>query len=123
MYLQQAQVKNYGSLSNRTAVKAGSVSTSDQAHMEQTTDEQTQCLKSTYVFAVYGKPILPNSSATPSPVPFLQGVSKGGEDGLDKHGGKGEGVDNSDGHVIAPPSVDNIPRPLSPTKLTPVGRY
>lgn len=91
MYLQQPQVKNYGSLSNRTAVKA-----------------------------VYGKPILPNSSATPSPVPFLQGVSKGGEDGLDKHGGKGEGVDNSDGHVIAPPSVDNIPRPLSPTKLTPV---
>uniref|UniRef100_A0A673BY95 Protein phosphatase 1, regulatory subunit 13Ba n=1 Tax=Sphaeramia orbicularis TaxID=375764 RepID=A0A673BY95_9TELE len=74
MYLQQPQAKNYGSLSNRTTVKA-----------------------------VYGKPILPTSSSSPSPVPFLQG---GGE--------------SSDGQNIPPPSVDNIPRPLSPTKLTPV---
>ncbi|KAK7904856.1 hypothetical protein WMY93_017463 [Mugilogobius chulae] len=89
MYLHQPQAKNYGSLSNRTAVKA-----------------------------VYGKPILPNSSASPSPVPFLHGGSKG-EDVPDKDGGK-PGVEGSDGHVIAPPSVDSIPRPLSPTKLTPV---
>lgn len=46
----------------------------------------------------------------------------GGEDVTDKEGGKGGG-ESSDGQVLPPPSVDNIPRPLSPTKLTPVGRY
>ncbi|XP_022606034.1 apoptosis-stimulating of p53 protein 1-like isoform X4 [Seriola dumerili] len=94
MYLQQPQAKNYGSLSNRTTVKA-----------------------------VYGKPILPTSSTSPSPVPFLQGggggVRAGGEDVTDKEGAKGGG-ESSDGQIIPPPSVDNIPRPLSPTKLTPV---
>ncbi|XP_023279845.1 apoptosis-stimulating of p53 protein 1-like isoform X2 [Seriola lalandi dorsalis] len=95
MYLQQPQAKNYGSLSNRTTVKA-----------------------------VYGKPILPTSSTSPSPVPFLQGggggVRAGGEDVTDKEGAKGGGGESSDGQIIPPPSVDNIPRPLSPTKLTPV---
>nr|XP_020479108.1 apoptosis-stimulating of p53 protein 1-like isoform X3 [Monopterus albus] len=94
MYLQQPQAKNYGSLSNRTTVKA-----------------------------VYGKPILPTSSASPSPVPFLQGggVRAGGEDVTDKgRGGKGGGGESNDRQIIPPPSVDNIPRPLSPTKLTPV---
>ncbi|CAL9686274.1 unnamed protein product [Knipowitschia caucasica] len=84
MYLHQPQAKNYGSLSNR-AVKA-----------------------------VYGKPILPNSSASPSPVPFLHGGLKA-EDVPDKDGVRAEGSD-----AAAPPSVDSIPRPLSPTKLTPV---
>ncbi|KAM7376699.1 hypothetical protein PAMP_006412 [Pampus punctatissimus] len=93
MYLQQPQSKNYGSLSNRTTVKA-----------------------------VYGKPILPTSSTSPSPVPFLQGggVRAGGEDLTDKDGGKVVGGESNDGQVLPPPSVDNIPRPLSPTKLTPV---
>uniref|UniRef100_A0AAQ5YJ41 SH3 domain-containing protein n=1 Tax=Amphiprion ocellaris TaxID=80972 RepID=A0AAQ5YJ41_AMPOC len=93
MYLQQPQVKNYGSLSNRATVKA-----------------------------VYGKPILPTSSTSPSPVPFLQGGGgrAAGEDVTDKEGGKGEGGESSDGQILPPPSVDNIPRPLSPTKLTPV---
>ncbi|KAK2826313.1 hypothetical protein Q5P01_020527 [Channa striata] len=94
MYLQQPQAKNYGSLSNRATVKA-----------------------------VYGKPILPTSSTSPSPVPFLHsgggGVKAGGEDGTDKEVGKGGG-EGSDAQTIPPPSVDNIPRPLSPTKLTPV---
>ncbi|XP_063765064.1 apoptosis-stimulating of p53 protein 1-like isoform X2 [Eleginops maclovinus] len=92
MYLQQPQAKNYGSLSNRTTVKA-----------------------------VYGKPILPSSSTNPSPVPFLQGgggVKAGGEDVTDKEGGKGG--ESTDGQILPPPTVDNIPRPLSPTKLTPV---
>ncbi|XP_061600449.1 apoptosis-stimulating of p53 protein 1-like isoform X1 [Cololabis saira] len=92
MYLQQPQAKNYGSLSNRPTVKA-----------------------------VYGKPILPTSSSSPSPVPFLHGggggVKAAGEDVTD--GGKGGG-ESSDGKIVPPPSVDNIPRPLSPTKLTPV---
>ncbi|XP_035529934.1 apoptosis-stimulating of p53 protein 1-like isoform X4 [Morone saxatilis] len=94
MYLQHPQAKNYGSLSNRTTVKA-----------------------------VYGKPILPTSSTSPSPVPFLQGggggVRAGVEDVTDKDVGKGGG-ESSDGQILPPPSVDNIPRPLSPTKLTPV---
>lgn len=93
MYLQQPQAKNYGSLSNRATVKA-----------------------------VYGKPILPTSSTSPSPVPFLQGGGgrAAGEDVTDKEGGKGEGGESIDGQILPPPSVDNIPRPLSPTKLTPV---
>ncbi|XP_069028507.1 apoptosis-stimulating of p53 protein 1-like isoform X3 [Embiotoca jacksoni] len=96
MYLQQPQPKNYGSLSNRATVKA-----------------------------VYGKPILPTSSTSPSPVPFLQGggggggVRAAGEEVTDKEGGKGGG-ESSEGQIVPPPSVDNIPRPLSPTKLTPV---
>uniref|UniRef100_A0A3Q3W3Q9 SH3 domain-containing protein n=1 Tax=Mola mola TaxID=94237 RepID=A0A3Q3W3Q9_MOLML len=90
MYLQHPQAKNYASLSNRTTVKA-----------------------------VYGKPILPTSSTSPSPVPFLQGGErvKAEEDVTD--GGKVGGKSN-DGPILPPPNVDNIPRPLSPTKLTPV---
>lgn len=94
MYLQHPQTKNYGSLSNRATVKA-----------------------------VYGKPILPTSSTSPSPVPFLQGgggVRAGGEDVTDKEGEKVGGGESKDGQILPPPSVDNIPRPLSPTKLTPV---
>nr|XP_061798407.1 apoptosis-stimulating of p53 protein 1-like [Nerophis lumbriciformis] len=93
MYLQQPQAKNYGSLSNRGTVKA-----------------------------VYGKPILPTSSTSPSPLPFLHGGGiKTGEDVTEKEGVKGvRGVETMEGQIIPPPSVDNIPRPLSPTKLTPV---
>lgn len=75
-----------------------------------------------YVSTVYGKPILPTSSSSPSPVPFLPGggaVKTAGEEEGGKGGGGGE---SSDAQIIPPPSVDNIPRPLSPTKLTPVGR-
>ncbi|KAM9707731.1 LOW QUALITY PROTEIN: apoptosis-stimulating of p53 protein 1-like [Menidia menidia] len=86
MYLQQPQAKGPGPLGNRAAVRA-----------------------------VYGKPVLPPSSCSPSPVPFLPpgGGRPAGDDGPDKDGGKGEAG-------APPPSVDNIPRPLSPTKLTPV---
>lgn len=73
--------------------------------------------------AVYGKPILPSSSASPSPVPFLQGGGGGGAKTCEQEvpdGGKGG--ESSDGPTLPPPNVDNIPRPLSPTKLTPVGR-
>ncbi|XP_047466542.1 apoptosis-stimulating of p53 protein 1-like isoform X2 [Mugil cephalus] len=93
MYLQHPQAKNYGSLSNRATVKA-----------------------------VYGKPILPTSSSSPSPVPFFMGggVKSAGEDVMDKDRGRGGAGDTTDGQIVPPPSVDNIPRPLSPTKLTPV---
>ncbi|XP_061700262.1 apoptosis-stimulating of p53 protein 1-like isoform X3 [Syngnathoides biaculeatus] len=91
MYLQQPQGKNYGSLSNRTTVKA-----------------------------IYGKPILPLTA--PSPLPFLHGGGvRIGEDLTDKEGLKGVGAgETNDGQILPPSTVDNIPRPLSPTKLTPV---
>ncbi|XP_042185874.1 apoptosis-stimulating of p53 protein 1-like isoform X3 [Oncorhynchus tshawytscha] len=71
------------------------------------------------VKAVYGKPVLP-SSTSPSPVPFQHGALSpggglgGGEDMVDREG------DTTEGRFLPPPSVENIPRPLSPTKLTPV---
>ncbi|KAG1964250.1 apoptosis-stimulating of p53 protein [Pimephales promelas] len=93
MYLQQAAPKNYP-LNIKPAVKA-----------------------------VYGKPVLPPSSTPPSPLlfggpgafPALQGP---GGDMLDLE------LD-FDGQMMGvpeppPPSVDHIPRPLSPTKLTPM---
>nr|XP_057946257.1 apoptosis-stimulating of p53 protein 1-like isoform X2 [Doryrhamphus excisus] len=93
MYLQQPQTKNYGSLNNRSTVKA-----------------------------IYGKPILPASSTSPSPLPFLHGGGiRAAEDVPDKEEGKVvEGGMTNIGPILPPPSVDNIPRPLSPTKLTPV---
>lgn len=69
------------------------------------------------VKAVYGKPVLP-SSTSPSPVPFQHGaLSPGGESGEDMVDREG---DTTEGRLLPPPSVENIPRPLSPTKLTPV---
>ncbi|XP_038823063.1 apoptosis-stimulating of p53 protein 1-like isoform X2 [Salvelinus namaycush] len=69
------------------------------------------------VKAVYGKPVLP-SSTSPSPVPFQHGaLSPGGESGEDMVDREGN---TTEGRLLPPPSVENIPRPLSPTKLTPV---
>ncbi|KAL0969721.1 hypothetical protein UPYG_G00231410 [Umbra pygmaea] len=71
------------------------------------------------VKAVYGKPVLPSSNSA-SPVPFQHGalspgaVLGGGEDMLDREG------DTPEVKPLTAPSVENIPRPLSPTKLTPV---
>ncbi|XP_012682315.2 protein phosphatase 1, regulatory subunit 13Ba isoform X4 [Clupea harengus] len=58
------------------------------------------------VRAVYGKPVLPSSSTSPSPIPFQHQSSRDEPD--------------AEGSPLPPPSVENIPRPLSPTKLTPV---
>ncbi|XP_078029916.1 protein phosphatase 1, regulatory subunit 13Bb isoform X7 [Epinephelus lanceolatus] len=77
--------------------------------------------------AVYGKPVLPPSSTPPSPLPFvqaggafplLQGHS-GGEDTLDGEFDDHEFFQHPE-PLAPPPSVENIPRPLSPTKLTPM---
>ncbi|XP_027139898.1 protein phosphatase 1, regulatory subunit 13Bb isoform X2 [Larimichthys crocea] len=77
--------------------------------------------------AVYGKPVLPSSSTPPSPLPFVQA---GGAFPLLQ--GQHSGEDTFDGEfddheffqhpepLAPPPSVENIPRPLSPTKLTPM---
>uniref|UniRef100_A0A8C7CS48 Protein phosphatase 1, regulatory subunit 13Bb n=1 Tax=Oncorhynchus kisutch TaxID=8019 RepID=A0A8C7CS48_ONCKI len=72
--------------------------------------------------AVYGKPVLPSGSTPPSPLPFmltggpfpgLQGPA--GEDTGDREGPDIDGAPDT-----PPPNVENIPRPLSPTKLTPM---
>ncbi|KAG7461288.1 hypothetical protein MATL_G00208480 [Megalops atlanticus] len=69
--------------------------------------------------AVYGKPVLPSTSNT-SPLSFMQGAQGGGEEAADREGeAEGPGAGPGPGES-SPASVENIPRPLSPTKLTPV---
>ncbi|XP_067097930.1 protein phosphatase 1, regulatory subunit 13Bb isoform X1 [Osmerus mordax] len=74
--------------------------------------------------AVYGKPVLHSGSTPPSPLPFMLSggpfpAFQGHEDSFD-----GEATDLEGGHApessAPPPNVENIPRPLSPTKLTPM---
>ncbi|XP_051500559.1 apoptosis-stimulating of p53 protein 1-like isoform X5 [Myxocyprinus asiaticus] len=93
MYLQKAAPKSYP-MNNKPAVKA-----------------------------VYGKPVLPPSSTPPSPLPL------GGTGAFPALQGPGgdmvDGELDLDGLTIGvpeppPPNVDHIPRPLSPTKLTPM---
>uniref|UniRef100_A0A672PAD6 SH3 domain-containing protein n=1 Tax=Sinocyclocheilus grahami TaxID=75366 RepID=A0A672PAD6_SINGR len=93
MYLQQAAPKNYP-LNIKPAVKA-----------------------------VYGKPVLPPSSTPPSPLLF---GGSGAFPALQGPGGDMLDVElDFDGQMMGvpeppPPNVDHIPRPLSPTKLTPM---
>ncbi|XP_069049214.1 protein phosphatase 1, regulatory subunit 13Bb isoform X3 [Lepisosteus oculatus] len=69
------------------------------------------------VKAVYGKPVLHSGSASSSPLLFLQGAPcPGGQQGSEEGEPEGQPAGPREG----PPSVDNIPRPLSPTKLTPM---
>ncbi|XP_062947520.1 apoptosis-stimulating of p53 protein 1 isoform X2 [Cynocephalus volans] len=74
------------------------------------------------VKAVYGKPVLPSGSTSPSPLPFLHGSlstsvsqpqpsSECAEKELEQEGPAPAG-DSS--------GVESLPRPLSPTKLTPI---
>ncbi|KAK3542520.1 hypothetical protein QTP86_027700, partial [Hemibagrus guttatus] len=75
------------------------------------------------VKAVYGKPVLPSSSTPTSPLPFpgsgsfpmLPGPVADMVDGDLEIEGQIAGFPESPA-----PSVDHIPRPLSPTKLTPM---
>ncbi|XP_058469393.1 protein phosphatase 1, regulatory subunit 13Bb isoform X4 [Solea solea] len=77
--------------------------------------------------AVYGKPVLPSSSTPPSPLPFVQAGGAfpllqgqpGSDDTVDGEIYDHEGFQHLEPSA-PPPSVENIPRPLSPTKLTPM---
>nr|XP_035957529.1 apoptosis-stimulating of p53 protein 1 isoform X4 [Halichoerus grypus] len=78
------------------------------------------------VKAVYGKPVLPSGSTSPSPLPFLHGAlapstsqpqppseSTEKEPEQDSPAAPGDGGTGSG-------TVESLPRPLSPTKLTPI---
>ncbi|XP_025967179.1 apoptosis-stimulating of p53 protein 1 isoform X1 [Dromaius novaehollandiae] len=72
------------------------------------------------VKAVYGKPVLQSGSTSPSPLPFLHGsLPAQTSQPQTELSEKDQELEN------VPPSsensnVENIPRPLSPTKLTPI---
>ncbi|XP_012502570.1 PREDICTED: apoptosis-stimulating of p53 protein 1 isoform X1 [Propithecus coquereli] len=74
------------------------------------------------VKAVYGKPVLPSGSTSPSPLPFLHGSLSTGVSQPQPSSECPEKEPEQDGP--APPAdgstVESLPRPLSPTKLTPI---
>lgn len=76
------------------------------------------------VKAVYGKPVLAPSSAPPSPLPFLQGPPYPSPQPLSQEDGADQEIELENPPPPPPGegnhSVDNIHRPLSPTKLTPI---
>ncbi|ETE64425.1 Apoptosis-stimulating of p53 protein 1 [Ophiophagus hannah] len=74
------------------------------------------------VKAVYGKPVVQSGSTSPSPLPFLQGSlpastsqSQAPNDMSEKEQEQESAPSSGDNS-----NVENIPRPLSPTKLTPI---
>ncbi|MGH0148996.1 UNVERIFIED_CONTAM: hypothetical protein FKN15_051983 [Acipenser sinensis] len=76
------------------------------------------------VKAVYGKPVLAPSSAPPSPLPFLQGPPYPSPQPPYQEDGADQEIELKNPPPPPPGegnhSVDNIHRPLSPTKLTPI---
>ncbi|KAG8514464.1 Apoptosis-stimulating of p53 protein 1, partial [Galemys pyrenaicus] len=70
------------------------------------------------VRAVYGKPVLPSGSASPSPLPFLHGPPPPPAPEC------AEREPEQDGPALpadsGPPAAESLARPLSPSKLTPV---
>lgn len=73
---------------------------------------------------VYGKPVLPSGSTSPSPLPFLHGSLATSVSQSQPPSESAEKEPEQDSH--APPGdggtghVESLPRPLSPTKLTPI---
>ncbi|GAB5573205.1 apoptosis-stimulating of p53 protein 1 isoform X4 [Prionailurus iriomotensis] len=76
------------------------------------------------VKAVYGKPVLPSGSTSPSPLPFLHGSPATSTSQSQPPSESAEKEPEQDSP--APPgdtgtgTVESLPRPLSPTKLTPI---
>ncbi|XP_043345227.1 apoptosis-stimulating of p53 protein 1 isoform X1 [Cervus canadensis] len=74
------------------------------------------------VRAVYGKPVLPSGSTSPSPLPFLHGSLAPGATQPPPPAESAE--KEPEPESPAPPgdgaAVESLPRPLSPTKLTPI---
>uniref|UniRef100_A0A8B9FG99 Protein phosphatase 1 regulatory subunit 13B n=1 Tax=Amazona collaria TaxID=241587 RepID=A0A8B9FG99_9PSIT len=77
------------------------------------------------VKAVYGKPVLQSGSTSPSPLPFLHGSLPAQTSSQPQSQLQTEVSEKDQEVENAPPpsensNVENIPRPLSPTKLTPI---
>ncbi|XP_068803292.1 apoptosis-stimulating of p53 protein 1 isoform X2 [Struthio camelus] len=77
------------------------------------------------VKAVYGKPVLQSGSTSPSPLPFLHGSLPAQTSSQPQSQPQTELSEKDQELENVPPSsensnVENIPRPLSPTKLTPI---
>ncbi|XP_053522024.1 apoptosis-stimulating of p53 protein 1 isoform X1 [Artibeus jamaicensis] len=76
------------------------------------------------VKAVYGKPVLPSGSTSPSPLPFLHGSLTTSSSQPQPPAESAEKEPEQDSP--APPgdgtagTMESLPRPLSPTKLTPI---
>ncbi|XP_019494761.1 PREDICTED: apoptosis-stimulating of p53 protein 1 isoform X1 [Hipposideros armiger] len=76
------------------------------------------------VKAVYGKPVLPSGSTSPSPLPFLHGSLATSTSQPQPPSESAEKEPEQD--IPAPPGdggsgpMESLPRPLSPTKLTPI---
>lgn len=74
------------------------------------------------VKAVYGKPVLPSGSASPSPLPFLHGSLGTGAAQPQPPSDSAEKEPEQEGPSVPGEgsTVESLPRPLSPTKLTPI---
>lgn len=74
------------------------------------------------VKAVYGKPVLPSGSASPSPLPFLHGSLGTGTTQPQPPSECAEKEPEPEGPSVPGEgsTVESLPRPLSPTKLTPI---
>ncbi|XP_006839557.1 PREDICTED: apoptosis-stimulating of p53 protein 1 [Chrysochloris asiatica] len=72
------------------------------------------------VRAVYGKPVLPSGSTSPSPLPFLHGPPSSGTAPLPSAECSERELEQDSPAPPGDSSVENLPRPLSPTKLTPI---
>ncbi|XP_042722845.1 apoptosis-stimulating of p53 protein 1 isoform X5 [Lagopus leucura] len=77
------------------------------------------------VKAVYGKPVLQSGSTSPSPLPFLHGSLPAQTSSQPQSQPQTDVSEKDQELENAPPpsensNVENIPRPLSPTKLTPI---
>lgn len=72
--------------------------------------------------AVYGKPVLPSGSASPSPLPFLHGSLGTGTTQPQPPSECAEKEAEPEGPSVPGEgsTVESLPRPLSPTKLTPI---
>ncbi|XP_049754521.1 apoptosis-stimulating of p53 protein 1 isoform X3 [Elephas maximus indicus] len=72
------------------------------------------------VKAVYGKPVLPSGSTSPSPLPFLHAALSTSAPPPPSECVEKEPEQDSPAPPGDSSSMENLPRPLSPTKLTPI---
>jgi apoptosis-stimulating of p53 protein 1 len=69
---------------------------------------------------VYGKPVLPSGSTSPSPLPFLHGSLGTSQPQPSSECAEKEPEQEGPTATGEGSAVESLPRPLSPTKLTPI---